>query len=420
MLSATDNEMLVRTDAGTPMGQLVRQAWIPALLSEELPERDGTPVRVKLLGEELVAFRDTNGAVGLLEEHCPHRGTSLALGVNEECGLRCLYHGWKWAVDGTCLDAPTELEGSMVTARVRAKAYPTREAGGMVWAYMGGAKTPPEFPNFEFLSMPSDRLMAFKIREDCNYAQAVEGTIDSAHAGILHRESPWSHEAKYAHEKDLKPKLEVEFTPYGLRYAAVRRFDAERLHARVTQVVLPFYTFIPQDGAGPRMNRRLVNAFVPRDDYSTWHFQWFFDNTRPVNRASRIDEGGHWIDKDFRKLRNIDNWYLQDRAAMKTKTMAGIDGVVTQDHAVCETQGVILDRTKEHLGTSDVAVVAWRRLMLRRARSLAESPQPAELFPEPVEWRKIKAVTFVYPQERTWKDLAPLGEEGALLPADVA
>jgi phthalate 4,5-dioxygenase len=408
MLSAQDNETLTRTGPGTPMGTLLRRFWIPALLSSELAERDGKPVRVRLLGEDLVAFRDSEGRVGLLDEHCPHRRASLALGLNQHSGLRCLYHGWKFGVDGRCQDAPTEPAGSKFCARIRTTAYPTHESGGVVWAYMGPPEHEPPFPDYEWLSMPGTHAVPFKLREDCNYAQAVEGTIDSAHAGVLHKSSPWDAPARFSHEKDLLPKLEVEYTRYGLRYGAVRKFDDRRAHVRVTQVVLPFYTFIPPNGFGPMKDRRLVNCFVPRDDESTWHIQWFFDDTQPIDVQHRIEEGGHWVDESFRKLRNFDNWYLQDREAMKTQEFAGIRGIVTQDHAVSETQGRILDRTKEHLGTSDVAVVAWRRLLLKAARALAESGQaPAALDPS-VPWKVIRADTKVYPAERTWKQELPL------------
>jgi phenylpropionate dioxygenase-like ring-hydroxylating dioxygenase large terminal subunit len=420
MLSAEDNETLVRVGEGTPMGQLMRRFWFPALLSEEVAERDGKPARVRLLGENLVAFRDSEGRIGLLQENCPHRGASLALAVNEECGLRCLYHGWKFGVDGECLDIPTEVAESTLKNRVKARAYATREAGGVVWAYMGPAAEQPAFPEFEWLSMPADKVMAFKVLEDCNYAQAVEGTIDSAHAGVLHRESPWGGEAKYPHEKDLTPKLEVEYAPYGLRYGAVRKMGDGRNHVRITQVVAPFYTLIPQDGAGPRKDRRLVNAFVPRDDTSTWHIQWFFDPTQPVDRKHRIDEGGHWVDENFRKKLNIDNWYGQDREMMRTTNMSGIRGILTQDHAVSETQGPILDRTKEHLGTSDVAVVAWRRLLLRAARALAEKGEAPSLVSGDIDWGRIKAATIVFGPDQTWKEVAPLGEEGRHLPTVAA
>ena len=417
MISVQDNELLTRVGPGTAMGALVRRYWIPALLAEELPERDGKPVRLRLLGEDLVAFRDSQGRVGLLLEHCPHRQASLALGVNEDNGLRCLYHGWKFGIDGSCQDTPTEPEGSRLCTRVRATAYPTREAGGAIWTYMGPAQSQPPFPEFEFLHMAAGHSIPFKVLEDCNYAQAVEGTIDSAHAGVLHKEGPWKAPGKYEHERDLRPKLEVEYTSYGLRYGAVRKLGEDKLHARVTQVVMPFFTLIPPDGGGVRKHRRMANAFVPRDDYSTWHIQWFFDTTQSVDRQFRIEEGGHWLDENHRKLRNIDNWYLQDRQMMKTENLSGIKGILTQDHAVSETQGRILDRSKEHLGISDVAVVAWRRQMLRAARSLAEKGEaPVGLNPG-ISLAKVEAVTVSFPNDRTWHQVVPLDAQAALKPA---
>jgi phthalate 4,5-dioxygenase len=417
MLSVEDNETLTRVGSGTPMGTLLRRFWIPALLASELPERDGKPVRVRLLGEDLVGFRDSEGRIGLLDEHCPHRRASLALGLNQHLGLRCLYHGWKFGVDGRCQDAPTEPAGSKFCARIRTTAYPTHEAGGVVWAYMGPPEHKPAFPDYEWLSMPGTHAVPFKLQEDCNYAQAVEGTIDSAHAGVLHKSAPWDAPAKFSHEKDLVPKLEVEYTRYGLRYGAVRKFDDQRAHVRVTQVVLPFYTFIPPTGFGPAKDRRLINCFVPRDDTSTWHFQWFFDETQPIDVEYRIEEGGIWIDENFRKLRNKDNWYLQDREAMKTHEFAGIRGVVTQDHAVSETQGRILDRTKEHLGTSDVAVVAWRRLLLKAARALAQSGEAPTALDASVPYKVVRADTKVYPATRTWKEEVPLDTRLAMAKA---
>ena len=413
MLSREDNEILVRVGPGTAMGNLMRRFWLPALLESELPDNDGTPVRIRLLGEDLVAFRDSLGRIGLLEEHCPHRRSSLALGANEDCGLRCLYHGWKFDVNGQCVDTPAEPEGATLAKAMRAKAYATHVAGGMIWAYMGPVEEKPPFPDFPWLSMTGGHSVPFKLLEDCNYAQAVEGTVDSAHAGVLHRENPWSQEAKYPHERDLRPRLEIDYTNYGLRYCAIRNDEGLR-HARVTQVVLPFWTFIPPDGGKApafRRDRRLVNAFVPRDDYSTWHIQWFFDDNFAIDVQHRIEEGGHWHDEHFRKLVNIDNWYNQDREAMKSSNFSGIKGIMTQDHAVSETQGRILDRTKEHLGRSDIAVVGWRRLMLRAARELAVNGSAPEAATTPLDWSRVTAETFTYPSEQGWRDVLPLPEE---------
>jgi phenylpropionate dioxygenase-like ring-hydroxylating dioxygenase large terminal subunit len=409
MLSQADNDLLTQVGPGTPMGEMIRRFWLPALLESELPENDGKPVRLRLMGEDLVAFRDTLGRVGILEENCPHRGASLALGVNEACGLRCIFHGWKFDVNGQCLDTPTEPEASKLAKHMRAKAYPVHVAGGVVWTFMGPREQQPVFPEFPFLHMASDHSVPFKILEDCNYAQAVEGTVDSAHVGVLHRESPWEHEAKYSHEKDLRPKLEVEFTNYGLRYGAIRKLEDGQSHVRITECILPFWTMIPPFGFGPMKNRRLINAFVPRDDTSTWHIQWFFDPDVAIDVAYRIEEGGLQLDENFRKLRNFDNWYMQDREMMKTDNLSGLIGAITQDHAVCETQGRILDRTKENLGRSDMAVVAWRRLMLKAARALQNGVAPSAT--GNIDWSKVVSETLTHGPEDHWQNVMPLPEE---------
>ncbi|HVW70578.1 MAG TPA: Rieske 2Fe-2S domain-containing protein [Steroidobacteraceae bacterium] len=415
MLSAEDNEILTRVGPKTPMGELMRRFWVPALMSEEIAENDGTPVRVLLLGERLVAFRDTQGRVGLLEESCPHRRTSLALGANEQCGLRCLYHGWKFDVEGRCVDTPAEPVGSTLKDRVRAKAYPTVEKGGVVWTYMGPPDQRPPFPDYEWLNMPAGHSMVFKVQEDCNYAQAVEGTIDTAHAGCLHRSVRWHDPGVLPHEKVLQAGLEVEYTKYGLRYAGLRGLPGGGTYARITIAPLPFYTIIPPDTKDPvRSTRRMANAFVPRDDTSTWHMQWFFDQTRPVDRAFRIREAGLEIVEDYRKKASVDNWYFQDRQMMKNETFSGLRGVLVQDHAVVETQGRITDRTTEHLGTTDVAVVAWRRLMIRAAKELASSGgAPAAVTDQFIPWRQLQAAEVILPPGQSWQQAVPLQKEFA-------
>jgi phenylpropionate dioxygenase-like ring-hydroxylating dioxygenase large terminal subunit len=392
------------------MGDLMRAYWIPALLSSELPQKDGTPVRVKLLGEDLVAFRDTHGAVGLLDELCPHRAASLVLAVNEECGLRCLYHGWKFDVTGQCVDQPTEPDGSTLKDRIKTRAYPTLEKGGMIWAYMGPAESQPVFPNFEWFDLPTEQCAAFKVLGECNFAQLLEGSIDTVHAGVLHRATTWKTKAEgLTWQTNLQAKLEVEYTTYGMRYAGIRQTGEGAFNARVTPMVMPFFTLIPFESAPKNPGtRRLVNAFVPRDDESTWVFQFLYDYAKPVDVQRRIEEGGLWVDENFRKLSNRDNLYKQDRQAMKTDNLSGIKGIMVQDHAVGETQGRILDRSRERLGTSDLAVVAWRRLMLKNARALRdEGARPPATQPG-VPFNKIRPEVINFGAGETWKDLAPL------------
>jgi phthalate 4,5-dioxygenase oxygenase subunit len=419
MLSPANNETLCRVGPGTPMGELMRRFWIPAALSEELSVRDGPPVRVLLLGERLVAFRDTLGRIGLLQEACPHRGTSLALGANECGGLRCLYHGWKFDVEGRCLDTPAEPEDSNLRENVQAKAYPTVEKGGVVWAYMGPPDKRPPFPDYEWLNMPADHVAVFKVQEDCNYAQAVEGTIDTAHAGCLHRTVRWEDPGRLPHEKVLRAKIEVEPTAYGMRYAGLRALPDGSTHARITLAPLPFYTIIPPDHDDPvRFTRRMANAFVPRDDGSTWHMQWFFDATKPVDRSFRIKEGGLETVEDYRKKANIDNWYFQDREAMREAYFSGIKGVLVQDHAVVETQGRIADRTLEHLGSSDAAIIAWRRMLLAAAKTLAETGDaPVAVTDASIPWRELKGAEELLPPGSDWRSQVPLSRAMALAEA---
>jgi phenylpropionate dioxygenase-like ring-hydroxylating dioxygenase large terminal subunit len=394
------------------MGEVFRRYWIPALLSEELPEADGAPVRVRLLGEDLVAFRNTQGTVGLLGESCPHRGTSLALAFNGDCGLRCIYHGYKFDVDGTCVDTPTEPAGSRFAQKIRADAYPVHEAGGMIWAYLGPTDRKPRFPDFEWFALPASHQHAYKVYEECNYAQAIEGAIDSAHAGVLHRRSAWGAEPTQAFEEDLSPKLEVEYTQYGMRYGALRNVDAGKAtQARITAVALPCWTFIPPFVHGPSKERRLVNAFVPRDDTTTWHFQVFFSRGEPFDDAYRRLEGGLQLDAEYKKRRNLGNWYEQDRAAMKRDNFSGITGILVQDHAVGETQGAICDRTREHLGTSDLAVIAWRRLMLRTAKELAETGEPPAGVHADIPFGDIRSASVDVPASSSWRDVEPLAPE---------
>jgi phenylpropionate dioxygenase-like ring-hydroxylating dioxygenase large terminal subunit len=410
MLSVKDNDILTRVGPGTAMGELMRRFWMPALLAEEVAEKDGTPVRVRLLGENLVAFRDSDGRVGLLDESCPHRRASLALGANERCGIRCLYHGWKFDVDGNCVDTPAEPTSSRLKTKVKVVAYPTLEKGGVIWTYMGPEKDRPPFPDYEWLNMPPGHCEAFKVQEDCNYAQAVEGTIDTAHAGVLHRSVRWHDESKLPHERYLQAGLEVEQARYGMRYAGLRALPDGRTHARITIIPLPFYSIIPPDtGDAIRGTRRMANAFVPRDDGSTWHMQWFFDSTKPVDRALRIREGGLQLHADYRKKVSADTWYNQDRQMMKEKNFSGLTGILVQDHAVVETQGRIADRSREHLSSTDLAVVTWRKIMIKAAKALAnDGALPVAAADPGIPWPQLKGAETVLPAGTSWKDALPL------------
>jgi phthalate 4,5-dioxygenase len=419
MLSKDENALLCRVGPETGMGKMVRRYWLPALLSEEL-RPGGALKRVRLLGEDLVAFRDGSGRTGLLEESCPHRGASLFLARNEECGLRCLYHGWKFDVTGKVLEMPAEIEPEGFIDRVRAVAYPTREAGGIVWAYLGppGAEPPPM--DFEFTGLPDSHNVLAKARIECNWVQCLEGVIDSAHTTYLHADTfkpaAGSNSSTYRGGSlvvdrptgDGRPRFEVENTPYGFRYAAIRKpvNDDQNLYVRVTLFVAPLYgLFAGQAGWGA------LQAFVPIDDEHTMLYFVRSNLTRPATPEERKHHAawsglvpGVDIDNEFRKFRGKDNDWLQDRKAMARGTShSGLRGVQMEDAVVQESMGPIYDRSKEHLGSSDIAVVRMRRLMLQSVRGFVANAQPPLGLAGAVEYRALRAEEKIIPLGTAWQ-----------------
>jgi phthalate 4,5-dioxygenase len=422
MLTREDNELLCRIGPDAAMGKMMRRYWLPAAISSEL-EADGAPKRVRLMGEDLVAFRDSSNRVGLLEELCPHRGVSLTLARNEECGLRCLYHGWKFDVSGKILDMPTEIEPQNFIDRFRATAYPVRESGGIVWAYLGPAGTEPPPPDFEFTTFPDAQNVIVKARIECNWVQCLEGVIDSAHTNYLHADTfqPAAGLANSVFRDDSllvgrpssdgKPRFEVEDRDYGFRYAAIRRplVDPDKnIFVRTTLFIAPFHgIFAGQAGWGSHQ------AFVPIDDEHTMLYFVRYNLTRPVDDAERQRHAawsgfapGVDIDAEFRKFRNRENDWQQDRAAMRSGTSySGVKGVQMEDAVVQESMGRIYDRSKEHLGTSDVAVVRMRRLMLQSLRDfVAGNAQPLGLA-APVDYSCLRATEGIIPIGTPWQSL---------------
>ncbi|WP_425307489.1 Rieske 2Fe-2S domain-containing protein [Ammonicoccus fulvus] len=385
MLSAADNELLTRTGPGTPMGDLIRRFWIPALLASEVAEPGGAPVRVSLLGEKLVAFRSPDGSVGLLEARCPHRHASLFWGRNEEGGIRCVYHGWKFASDGQCLEMPAEPEDSSYRERVRAVAYPTHEAAGIIWAYLGPAELKPEFPDFEFARLPEGHFHASKRLQRCNYFQNVEGELDSAHVQFLHRtfggyEAHGRVSLKSMDETE-NPVYTIEESGAGLMCVAERPYPQGGAYWRVTPFLMPTFTMVPSMVEA----HNTFTAAIPIDDVSSWGFTITWRPERPFDEADwERDLGGLTLHvkvdpETFIPERNRENNFLIDREAQHTTNFTGIMGTRNQDLPVQEDQdGAICDRTTEHLGTTDRAIVAARRLMLRSAKSLQKGTEPPQ------------------------------------------
>jgi nitrite reductase/ring-hydroxylating ferredoxin subunit len=409
MLSREENELLTRTGPGTAMGTLMRRYWVPALLSAELAA-DGRPVRVPLLGERLVAFRDSGGQVGLLEEACPHRGASLALGRNEDGGLRCIYHGWQFERTGRCLDTPTEPVGSTFARRVRAVAYPVREAAGIVWAYLGPPDLMPAFPHYQWFGLPSEQCRVWKLLHECNYLQAMERDVNLGHVRISHRhlsEREVGEGARLADldREDTSPEVDVEPTRYGFRYVAIYRPGEPVNQLRIASFVLPCFLFM-----GPIQEHCVVMLFVPRDDDSNWHFLVRYNQDAPIDADRYVATRGIAdLGPDFRKRRNRDNDYLQDREAMRAADFNGIDGVIVEDHALAEIQGPIVDRTRETLSPSDAPIVALREHLLRYARQ-CDGEQPATLpgLDPTLPFDQIGGDTLTKARHESWRVVSPL------------
>ena len=381
MMTAQENELMCRVEGGAPMGQIMRRHWLPALLTEELPEPDGDPVRVRLLGEDLVAFRDTDGKVGLIGEFCPHRNASLFYGRNEECGLRCLYHGWKVDVHGTVVEMSSEPPESRFATKVKHKSYPTHEAAGFVWTYMGPAEEMPPFEAPVFGPTPDTKISICKVVVNCNWAQILEGAIDSAHSSTLHASDmvPARVDGAKATDQnwlrpstDKAPRLQMQKTDFGFRYVAIRRpiMNANtHEYIRMTLFIAPYTVLIP-----PNNRYRVALLHVPMDDtHTAFHFIAFGGDTTPDSETWRKFNAlqvGIDVDETYRNTRSRANDYRQDRKSMRSGSWTGVPGIPNQDIVMWETMGALADRSKDRLGASDVAIIQFRRQMLEAAKTM--------------------------------------------------
>ena len=402
MLSKQDNETLTRVGPGTTMGELMREYWVPALMSSELPSPDSDPVRVRLLGENLIAFRDTTGTVGLIDNYCPHRRASLFFGRNEESGIRCVYHGWKYDVSGNCVDMPSEPAESNFKDKVKITAYPCQERNGLIWTYMGPRAELPPLPDLEANMRPDREYSISTVLRECNWMQGLEGDIDTAHLGFLHLGSadpkalvPGT--TDYYTVNVRHPRYNVLETGNGVMYAAYRPAEEDSYYWRFAQYLMPFYTMIPTGTLGLMVR---VRAWVPVDDTHTMF--WSISAPTPgagtgVRRTDRngralggsagqmefLPNGTGWLER-WRLAANSSNDYRIDREAQRNNEIfTGITGIHLQDQTVTESMGAISDRTKERLGTSDSMVIKSRRRAINAARSLQEGvPAPGVDNPE--------------------------------------
>ena len=421
MLTHEDNETLVRVGPGTPMGRLMRLHWIPFLRSSDV-ERDGQPHRVRLLGEDLVAFRDSSGRVGLVDHACPHRGAPMVFGRNEDDGLRCVYHGWKFGTDGRCQEMPAEPANSPMCSRMKITAYPVRERNGILWAYMGPEPdAAPALPDLEWNLVPEEQV-AISIRvQECNWLQALEGEIDSAHAAILHgrvHEDGVINQWKQA--KDLAPTFECVPHEAGISIGSRRKLDAEHQYIRVNQFLMPFYTLVPPFSQFPELSG---HAWVPIDDEHTlcimfsYHpTQPFYEKTRALFKSGhRGRETGHASDGSFETRPVTDPfpkyWSKYNRGnayqfshALQDTYNSGLPGLWVQDAAAQSGVAPIYDRSKEHLGTSDTGIARTRRMLLDTVgRFVKDGQRPASADkPQSLMWR---AVSLTVPTGGNWSEL---------------
>ena len=414
MVTREENELLTQTGPGAPMGDVMRRYWVPALLSSEVPAPDCPPVRVTLLGEQLVAFRDTGGTVGLLDEFCAHRRASLFLGRNEEHGLRCVFHGWKYDVQGNCVDMMNEPPGSDYNNKIRLTAYPVMEQGGVIWAYMGPPDRVPAPPKFEWTQVPQSHRHVSKNWQECNWLQALEGGLDTAHATILHRLiATDTQRAGLAVNTDFvrgrTPSVEVDQTDYGYRYAGIRSLGEQGSFVRTYHYVMPFHQIRPQQfGFHGELPRPIIagHIWVPMDDENCMVYNWTYSfGDEPLTEDDRLERefgrGPEDLLPDFRNVRNKDNNWLIDRQVQKSETFTGIDGINTQDQAVQESMGPIVDRTKENLSASDSAIVTARGLLIQAARAVADGGDPPGVG---TSYYGARAIDRVLPNGVQWRD----------------
>jgi phthalate 4,5-dioxygenase len=425
MLTREQNDLLCRVEGDAPMGGIMRRHWLPVCLSEEVAQKDGAPVKSRLVGEDLVVFRDSGGKLGVLSEQCPHRGASLVFGRNENSGLRCLYHGWKFDVDGNVLEMAAEPDGAALMKSLKQKSFPVREAGGFVWAWLGPKEEMREFEPPAWAPVPGIKYAIVKMHAGCNWAQVLEGSIDSAHSSSLHSTNMPAAEDVYGStatedawirpSNDKAPRMQFEPTPYGFRYAALRKpiknADTQQ-YVRTTLFVAPFTVLIP-----PNNQYKLSQMLVPIDDVNTMFYwiAWHPDPQKGISQeawrkfcAATVGED---LNPDFTKKRTLANLYQQDREAMKRGDFTGIKGIPTQDMAMWESMGRIVDRSKDHPGSSDMAVVQFRRMMLAAVKKFQETGAVIGAGKNRIPHAQLASFEGLVPKSTDWKTLGVPQEE---------
>ena len=410
MLKKELNDLVTQTGPGSAMGNLFRRYWLPALLSEQLAGPDCEPVRLELLSEKMLAFRDTEGKLGLIDEFCAHRGVSLWFGRNEQNGIRCPYHGWKYDVNGNCTEVPSE-PASGYCERIKLKSYPLVERGGVIWVYMGPAEKQPPLPEWEFATLPTEHSYMSKRVQASNWLQALEGGIDSSHVSFLHSASlsrdPLFKGAKgnQYNLNDLSPVFEVVEADGGLLVGARRNAEDDQYYWRITPWVMPSFTMVPPRGDHPVHG----HFWVPINDHACWTWSFDYHPTRALTTAEvAAMKGGASIhvkvDKYYVPLQRIDNDYLMDRKAQREGLLySGIEGIGMQDASLQESMGSIQDRTKENLVSTDNGIIMARQRLIKAARALAENPDFVLPGLDP-EHQKVRSVAMLIKRDVHYKE----------------
>jgi phthalate 4,5-dioxygenase len=410
MTARQQNDFLTQTGPRTPMGELFRRYWIPILHTDELGAPEHPPVRVKVLSERLLAFRDTQNRIGLMDEFCAHRGVSLWFGRNEEDGLRCPYHGWKYDVTGQCVEVPSEPEESGFCRKIKLKSYPCVELGDVIWAYMGPLEHKPPLPGFEWTKVPKRHRFVSRRSQECNYLQAMEGGIDSVHLSYLHRgelRSDPLHTGKGAeYARNTDGRFEVVETDGGMVIGVRRSAEPGYLYWRITQWILPFHSIIPPYGH----NALNGHAWVPIDDENCVAWCFTHHPTRPLTDAEfetmRSGGGIHvkLIPGTIRPVVNMDNDYMIDREAQKSgKSYCGVKGIAMQDAAIQESMGPIQDRSLENLVSTDNGVIMARQRLRRAVQAMQKGEIPDGIDPAS---HAVRSASLVLPENVSFYDAA--------------
>lgn len=404
MLSKEDNELLTRVSHGAPMGRMIKQHWwIPAALCDQL-EADGKPLRVRLFGENYVAFRATTGKVGFFDEACPHRGASMALARNEDNALRCIYHGWKFNVEGVTVEVPTQPTNEAEYCKhVPLKHYPVREDAGMLWVWLGEGDTPPKFPELPVNGLPRENFVVFRQKVNANWVQAVETTMDSAHLGVLHQSWLIGFGDIELSSANMAPVYHMAQKPYGFRYAAVRELQNGNAYVRTNSFVMPWYGVVAPNQAGLKGGSMFFS--VPIDDENIWYYQITYRTQERLipNKTHHYDDPNSW--PPLPPGTPDDNWG-QDREAMKNGHFTGFTQMLgTEDFAVIMSMGPISDRTKEYLGAGDGAILAVRRSLLSSVREFMKGAVPPMAQHEQIDYSSAEPLSVVCDGNTNWRDM---------------